>query len=99
MIRPRQTPALWRQRDRRLIVYAATRAVIVVLMKLFAAPMAQRPRILLNRDVSGRYWPGGKVIRAHVRGKNLAEVGELRLQAFDLEANDSAARERHRHDA
>ena len=30
---------------------------------------------------------GGEVIRAQYRRKNLAEIDEFRLQAFDLEAN------------
>jgi hypothetical protein len=42
---------------------------------------------------------GGEVIRAQYRRKNLAEIDEFRLQAFDLEANSAAAGEGQRHDA
>jgi hypothetical protein len=47
----------------------------------------------------GRRRIGVEVIRAQYRRKNLAEIDELRLQAFDLEANSASAGEDQRHDA
>ena len=80
-----------------LVVYAATLAVIALLMKLFAAPPAQRPQNGLTfQAIAG---PGGEVIRAQRRREDLAEIGELRLQAFHLETNDAAAGEGQRHRA
>jgi hypothetical protein len=48
-------------------------------------------RAQLPDGALGRRRIGGEVIRAQYRRKNLAEIDELRLQAFDLEANSAAA--------
>jgi transposase len=61
----------------------------------------QSIQIVHNRSASalGRRCIGGEVIWAQYRRKNLPEIDEFRLQAFDLETNSAAAGEGQRHDA
>ena len=53
----------------------------------------------LTTESLGRRRTAGEVIRAQRRDRYFAEIGKLRFQAFDVEANDAAAGENQRHHA
>ena len=67
------------------------------LLRTGSAAAADSVRRLRSR--LRRHRPGDGVVGAAVSHENFAKIGELGLQALDIQANDAAARERHDDDA
>ena len=79
-----------------VVVYAVTLGTIIVLMKLFSTPMAAASA---HGVILGSRRPRRGMVGAQGCCGHFAKIGEFGFQAFNVEANDAAARKDQRHDS